>query len=195
MNCRKVQSLISAYVDCELSGMDMLAIRHHLSNCSYCSEEFECTLTIKRAYGSLTPEQPSEQFLASIYQRLHEVSTPRHLRFIASVRKHFEIPDRRAFASLSIGLVAMLVILRSGDVNVNGYTNTALSPVAQNSSYIDNAPSSPFLANSRQTEEFQAITIQKSESQPWPLFEKHSAVANSANSARFSLASFSLPMQ
>ena len=36
MNCNKVEQLLSAYIDSELSGVEMLKIRKHLQTCAEC---------------------------------------------------------------------------------------------------------------------------------------------------------------
>lgn len=58
LNCRKVNSLLSAYLDAELTGAEMLAIRDHLSWCGACREEYEGLNETKRLVASLAFRAP-----------------------------------------------------------------------------------------------------------------------------------------
>ena len=63
MNCRRVNNLLSAYVDAELTGAEMLEIRGHLARCSACQREHEALQQTKRLLGALalrTPRCPTE---------------------------------------------------------------------------------------------------------------------------------------
>lgn len=61
MTCRSVQAQLSAYLDRELSGDEMLTIRTHLSDCSTCREEMEELRMLKRMLCSApAPEPPAD---------------------------------------------------------------------------------------------------------------------------------------
>ncbi|NLI01010.1 MAG: hypothetical protein GX446_16130 [Chthonomonadales bacterium] len=62
MNCRKVCSLLSAYIDGELTGAESLRIRHHLAECSRCEREHESLLETKLAICGLPVVQPDPEF-------------------------------------------------------------------------------------------------------------------------------------
>ena len=47
MNCKKVQPLLSAYVDQELTGADSLAVRDHLRTCAVCQYEADQIQSLK----------------------------------------------------------------------------------------------------------------------------------------------------
>jgi anti-sigma factor RsiW len=66
MNCRSVQQQLSAYVDRELAGREMLEIRSHLSACSRCAAEEEDIRTLK----SLLAGVPTVEPLPGFEQRL-----------------------------------------------------------------------------------------------------------------------------
>jgi len=70
LNCRKANNLLSAYMDGELAGIEQLAIREHLKNCSSCNYEYESLLQTKRMLSGLSMRNPSQQMeqriLASI---------------------------------------------------------------------------------------------------------------------------------
>lgn len=62
MNCRNIQILLSAYVDCELTGEQMLDIRRHLADCHDCREE-EAEMVLLKTMLSGTPVvEPPEGF-------------------------------------------------------------------------------------------------------------------------------------
>ena len=62
MNCKNAQSLLSAYLDDELSGREMLDIREHLSECAACAEELQCIESVKRMLGGTPVPEPSDDF-------------------------------------------------------------------------------------------------------------------------------------
>jgi hypothetical protein len=130
MNCRKVQNLMSAYVDSELSGMEMLALRQHLSGCSDCSLEYEGIRGTKRALGGMRPVQPSDALAQRICMRLDLVAPPPREKPLAALRKHFTIfPVRFRFAAVGMGVFALLLMLRSGQL-VTESTPYGMNPMA-----------------------------------------------------------------
>lgn len=61
MNCKTVQSQLSAYLDRELSGNEMLAMRQHMGECRACREEEEALRSLKQLLAvSRTPEPPAD---------------------------------------------------------------------------------------------------------------------------------------
>lgn len=119
MNCQKAQNLISAYVDGELGGQEMLAIRHHLSGCPECSGEYESLLAVKRMFGKLSPKRPAGDLAAMICSRLDEVHVPFHARVIAAARNQFRaFPAGMRVGAAGIAVIAMLLMVRGGDVSL-----------------------------------------------------------------------------
>lgn len=55
MNCRYIQSRLSAYIDSELTGFQQQVIRHHLQHCPECSREHEQIKQTKRLVNYLRP--------------------------------------------------------------------------------------------------------------------------------------------
>ena len=55
MNCKAVDSLLSPYVDGELSGREMRQIREHLNVCPTCAQELEIVRQLK-ADVTMLPE-------------------------------------------------------------------------------------------------------------------------------------------
>ncbi len=70
MNCKNVQSLLSAFIDEELSGREMLDIREHLSECADCSQELRCVEGVKRLLGATRVPEPSAGFEDRLVSRV-----------------------------------------------------------------------------------------------------------------------------
>ncbi|MFN4033883.1 MAG: anti-sigma factor family protein [Fimbriimonadales bacterium] len=71
MNCRYVQSRLSAYLDCELSGVEHQQIRSHLEQCIECSRDLETLRLIKqmlRQMPSVVPRYGPERVLLLVRQ-------------------------------------------------------------------------------------------------------------------------------
>jgi len=66
---------LSAYLDGELTGQEMLLIRRHLTDCEACSKELADIREIKMSLSELRPAVPSDDFLANIFQGLDNVSS------------------------------------------------------------------------------------------------------------------------
>jgi len=66
MNCHRVQSLLSAYLDQELSPEERRLIRNHLFNCSLCTTNYEELATVKSCLGNLEPPPTQLELLAQI---------------------------------------------------------------------------------------------------------------------------------
>ena len=72
MNCRKVNNLLSAYIDGELTGADQLQVRLHLRTCGCCSEEHESLEETKQILARLSARTPNPELEDRILQRLAE---------------------------------------------------------------------------------------------------------------------------
>lgn len=61
MNCSSVSSRLSAFVDAELTGAEMLLMQEHLRHCDDCAVELEELRSLKRMMSGLfTPEPPKD---------------------------------------------------------------------------------------------------------------------------------------
>ena len=58
MNCRKANSLLSAYIDSELNGVDQREVRDHINLCQACEAEHESLLATKRSLARLAAQTP-----------------------------------------------------------------------------------------------------------------------------------------
>lgn len=66
MNCHKVQSLLSAYLDQELTTEERRIIRQHLFSCRACSLEYESLSLLKSSLGSLEPPAEPDNLLSKV---------------------------------------------------------------------------------------------------------------------------------
>lgn len=80
MNCHKVSSLTSAYIDGELTGVEMLEIRRHLDHCHACMLQYESLRYTKQLLARLTYVEPRPGLAASICAKLDEIEVPRYQR-------------------------------------------------------------------------------------------------------------------
>ena len=169
MNCYKVQSLISAYADCELPGVEMLAVRQHLNQCSECNLEFESLLSIKRAYGTLQPGHPASDLPARILQRLDQVSHPPHEQFLASLSKRFSFfPAKARFAAVGMAVFTILLTIRSSQV-ATYYASIPLSPTVAMSNLAETSPAHLLPATSMIEKASFDVSRPKPPAQPWGL--------------------------
>jgi len=120
MNCHKVQSLMSAYVDCELSGLEMLVVRQHLSGCGECNSEFESLLGVKKALGNLCAKHPASDLAGRICLRLDQVSAPKGNRIPGALQERLTIfPAGLRWAAAGVGVFTLLLMLRAGQMSTN----------------------------------------------------------------------------
>jgi len=68
MLCCRVQNLLSAYCDRELTGAEMLAVQRHLHGCASCQNEHRSVVRIKHLLGSLGEVEPPRRFTPALLQ-------------------------------------------------------------------------------------------------------------------------------
>jgi anti-sigma factor RsiW len=72
LNCTRARKLLSAYLDRELSGSEMLAVRGHVCNCSGCDLELEALRKTRDvlARGQEPSEPPGleERLLSQVFR-------------------------------------------------------------------------------------------------------------------------------
>jgi anti-sigma factor RsiW len=113
MNCRKVTNLISAYIDGELTGTEMLAIRRHLSECADCAQEYESMRSLKEAMSRLRTVMPRKDFVADIFTKVQEQHVPRQRMFSTWLSKLASTNLSPVTAALAV-FGAALVLLTAG---------------------------------------------------------------------------------
>jgi len=72
MNCRSVQPMLSAYMDRELSGHEMLRIREHVSHCAECEQELEALRATKQMLGGLPEPTPTAGFEERLFNKVFQ---------------------------------------------------------------------------------------------------------------------------
>ena len=76
MNCRNIQPLLSAFVDCELTGEQMLEVRRHLADCPECREEQAEMVLLKTMLSGTPAVEPPEGFedrlLHAVFKEVRE---------------------------------------------------------------------------------------------------------------------------
>ncbi len=122
MNCQRVVNLMSAYIDGELTGEEMLAIRRHMATCPDCAAEHESILVTKRAIANLAIAKPRTDFAAAIISRLDEVTVPKHQRAANWLIRTLHEKVSPIAAALAVSGAA-LVLMSAGEVD-------KLAPVA-----------------------------------------------------------------
>lgn len=69
MNCGRVSNQLSAYIDRELTGAEMMLIRHHLGDCGECQAEYEALCRMKMLLGRLAAPEPHSDFVGAALRR------------------------------------------------------------------------------------------------------------------------------
>ncbi|NLS45032.1 MAG: hypothetical protein GX969_04760 [Firmicutes bacterium] len=77
MNCEKVKSLLSAYLDSELSSHEMRQIRLHLIDCETCKSEYESLRTTKDILGMLDSPSLPREFWPELRDRIKSQPIPK----------------------------------------------------------------------------------------------------------------------
>jgi len=114
MNCRRVISLLSAYIDGEISGMDMLAVRAHIGDCDSCREDYESLRATKQLLARMPTAAPRADLTKVISSRLDAVEMPLYLKLWSGVRAGLCAKTSPAFAVVAAVSVAFLVVGANG---------------------------------------------------------------------------------
>ena len=113
MNCKSVQNRLSAYLDRELGGDELLQMRAHLSMCTECRTEAEGLRSLRALLGGMAVPEPPTDFAA---------------RLTANVLKQKVEEPRRAYRSSALmfaGVTAYSMVITLavyGMVRHNGPT-------------------------------------------------------------------------
>jgi len=70
VNCRRVQDLLSPYVDERLTGQQMLEVRSHLDSCRSCAHEYMMQRQVKILLRSAAMKNPGLYFEARLRSQL-----------------------------------------------------------------------------------------------------------------------------
>jgi anti-sigma factor RsiW len=77
LNCRKVNHLLSAYMDGELPGIEHRQIHEHLARCSECADEYAGLLNMKRLLAGMRVREPRADLASHIVEQVHAHDAPR----------------------------------------------------------------------------------------------------------------------
>jgi anti-sigma factor RsiW len=69
MNCGRVSNQLSAYIDRELTGAEMLSIRKHLGECEGCRAEYDALGGMKMLLGRLRTIAPRQDMIGATMRR------------------------------------------------------------------------------------------------------------------------------
>jgi anti-sigma factor RsiW len=76
MNCGRVCNQLSAYIDRELTGAEMMLVRQHLGDCEACQSEYDALCRMKMLLGRLATPAPQPDFVAATLRRSQRPSVP-----------------------------------------------------------------------------------------------------------------------
>ncbi len=134
MNCHQVTKVISAYIDGELTGREMLAVRHHVSYCETCAEEMESIRGAKLILSRLRTVQPKAGFADQILANLGHSRPGAYQRFVSALDYNVRKRLSPVAAALAVAGLAMVALTPRGTgwpvPNMNQSTLVAKSPFA-----------------------------------------------------------------
>lgn len=110
MNCGQVQNLLSAYLDSELPGSQMLTIRAHLSICNGCQKELSDLRCVKVTLATLKTHEPREDFAQQIFLKATSQNGDRGMS-----RKQFGVLVATAAAATVLAFLVFNLSLRNSD--------------------------------------------------------------------------------
>ena len=114
MNCHRLNNLLSAYIDGELTGVEMIEIRRHLSDCPGCQGDLDQLRATKRLVGRLATVRPSDDLASRICTGLDCVQP---YSFLQAWAKLWRSPFERlspAMAMVSLVILGMLMFTARG---------------------------------------------------------------------------------
>jgi anti-sigma factor RsiW len=76
VNCQIVQNSLSAYLDRELPGDQMIALRSHLASCPECGSELESLRAVKSGLASLTVHEPRAGLVEDVLRHVRTQDQP-----------------------------------------------------------------------------------------------------------------------
>jgi len=157
MNCRHIINKLSAYLDGELTGEEMLMIRRHVNECESCSNELATVRKTKLLLSRLRTAMPREELLGDIMLCLDHPSSSRVRTFWEAHRYILANNFARAgFAAALCGLFLIAVFANytgTGRVNA-GYVGSQYMAMIDSSSNgftrMPNVPGMPYcISNDR----------------------------------------------
>lgn len=152
MNCRRVSSLLSAFLDAELTGTEMLDIRAHLDRCTACREEYQSLRETKHLLSSLALQAPRAGFEARLRGQAGRAAQPANYWLPSWVLAWQEgalgLPRPSPFATAAALSLATLLMaagsleppVTSPETSVQALAPATYSPLPEQSSVYASLP-------------------------------------------------------
>jgi len=119
VNCRRVRMLLSAYLDSELTGCEMLTIRHHISGCPECEAELDSLREVKNLLAALPIHVAGSEVMNSLNERLTYESLSwfqkMELLFSHSMSGEGFIQGRRIVSTFALSGLALVLLTGAFD--------------------------------------------------------------------------------
>jgi hypothetical protein len=128
VNCQRIQSLLSAYLDGELTGEEMIVIRSHTSKCEFCEDELKSLQIVKKLLGSLHAAEAKEEWSSTITTYAYSGGKPWWEKTMSaesffiqfgSVSGSTELTPRGTRMVRALALSAVFVFLAAGPFATN----------------------------------------------------------------------------
>lgn len=141
---------MSAYVDGELTGVEMLEIRRHLSDCPECAEEHESIRVTKQAVSRLRSAAPRRDLAASILLSLDEVQVTSYQRAVNATMRFLHGRLSPVAAALAASGLALVLLSAGGVDRIQPDTSqtVAMSRV-QNVAFLREIDANPAIPTAR----------------------------------------------
>ena len=137
MNCRRINGLLSAYIDRELTGTDMLEVRQHLRDCPVCQLEHQSLHDTKRLLNCLAQRLPRPELESLLLAKAARAENPvrRWLpRWLSEMGEAIRpLPMPRLTPALGAAVAAMGLVIISLPLDRNNrraVENTIFVPVS-----------------------------------------------------------------
>jgi hypothetical protein len=118
MNCRRIERLLSAYIDSTLKADSMAQIKTHLAGCEKCSNELNAMMKVGQLLKLRTKETPSKEYFENYWSRLEsKLDRTKALQPSKNRRRaNLFIPK---FSPAFSGILIALLILVNGFLYMN----------------------------------------------------------------------------
>lgn len=125
MNCWRVQHLLSAYIDSELTGTEMIAVRHHIDSCEACKREYASILAVKKCLGLMATKRPVSKDLANkICSRVsYERSNQHAYRDAPSFVIALSMICKFKYYAISAAIIVLFLVMGANSLNANRRAN------------------------------------------------------------------------
>lgn len=106
MECKRIQELLSPYLDKNLTEKEIALVEEHLRACPRCPQELERLKRTVHLVSSLEEVEPPESFLSEIHRKLKAKS--RRRRFFDKL--FFPLPVKLPLEALAAVLIAVVIV-------------------------------------------------------------------------------------